>query len=76
MTSQPWKKIILIYKLTNISRNKGQSNNEMTKIFLKKSFTKSGGETIPRPFFKKFKIEYIWINSLKFYTVCFNCMLS
>ena len=51
MASQPWKKIISTYKLTNISRNEGQSNNEMTKSFLKKSSAKSDGETFPRPFF-------------------------
>ena len=33
-------------------------------IFLEKSYTKCGGETIPAPFSK----------SLKFYTVCLYCM--
>ena len=51
--------------MTNISRSKG---NQATKfgqliqynwrnIFLEKSYTKSDGETIPRPFFKKSKLS-------------------
>ena len=31
----------------------------MRNTFLKKSYAKYGGETIPRPFSKKKKIEYI-----------------
>ena len=31
----------------------------MRNIFLEKSYTKFGGEAIPRPFFKKIKIEHI-----------------
>ena len=51
--------------LTNISTNKG--NQEMKfgqlikynlrNIFLEKSYTKYGGETIPRSFFKKLKLS-------------------
>ena len=51
--------------LTNISTNKG--NQEMKfgqlikynlrNIFLEKSYTKYGGETIPRSFFKKLKLR-------------------
>ena len=40
----------------------------MTNIFLEKSYTECGGETSPRPFSEKLKF---WINSLRFYTVCF-----
>ena len=70
--------------LTNISRSKGNQamkfgqliEYSMRNIFLKKSHTESGGETIPRPF-KKIKIEQnLWINSLKFYTIRFYCMPS
>ena len=32
----------------------------MTNIFLEKSCTKYGGETSPRPFSEKIKIEYIF----------------
>ena len=31
----------------------------ITNIFLGKSYTKCGGETSPRPFSEKIKIEYI-----------------
>ena len=34
----------------------------MRNIFLQKSYTKCDGET-----------RYLWINSLKFYTICFYC---
>ena len=55
---------ITIHILTNISRSKG---NQITKfgqlikynmknIFLEKSYTKCGGDTIPRPFSKKSKL--------------------
>ena len=39
----------------------------LRNIFLEKSYTKCGGETIPRPFYKKSKLSYLWINILKFY---------
>ena len=64
MTSQPGKQTIAIHILTNISRRK---DNQATKfgqlieynrnIFLEKSFTKCGRETIPRPFSKKSKLS-------------------
>ena len=41
------------------------------KTFLEKSCTKCGGELVPEPFPKNQKWAYFWINSLKFYTVCF-----
>ena len=31
----------------------------MRNIFLEKSYTKCGGDTIPKPFSKKIKIEHI-----------------
>ena len=46
----------------------------MKNIFFEKSCTKSSRETSPRPFSEKWK--YLWINSLKYYTICFNCMAS
>ena len=60
----------------NTLRNKGnQTMNfgqlidyNMTNIFLEKSYTECRGETSPRPFSEKLKF---WINSLRFYTVCF-----
>ena len=61
MTLQPNKQTIVIHILPNISR--GEDNHtmkfdqlieySMRNIFLKKSHTKYGGETISRPFCKK-----------------------
>ena len=48
----------------------------MRNIFIEKSCTQSGRETIPRPFSKEKNGAYLWINSLKFYAVCFYCMLN
>ena len=57
MTSQPGKQIITIHILPDISRNQGNQTMQfgqlieynMRNIFIEKSFTKYGGETIPRP---------------------------
>ena len=62
MKSQSGKQIIATHILPNISRSKGNQTTkfgqlieyDMRSIFLEKSFTKCGGETIPRPF----DIEY------------------
>ena len=43
----------------------------MRNIFLEKSYTKCGEETIPDPFLKNKNCGYLWINSLKFYTFLF-----
>ena len=61
MTSQPGKQTISIHILPNISRSKGNQTIKfvqlikynMRKIFLENSYTKYGGETIPRSFSKK-----------------------
>ena len=61
MALKPRKQTIKIHVLPNISRSKG--NNQAMKfgqlieyntrnIFLEKSYTKYGGETIPRSFSK------------------------
>ena len=58
MTSQPGKQTILVHILPNISRNKVNQTMKfgqlieynMRNIALEKSYTKYGGETIPRPF--------------------------
>ena len=65
MTSQPGQQTIAIRILPNISRSKGNQamklgqliENSMRNIFLQKSYTKCGGETIPRPFSKKSKLS-------------------
>ena len=84
MTSQPGKQIVAIHIFPSISRSKGNQTmkfgqligNNMGNIFLEKSYTKCGGETIPRPISKNQDWAYLWINSLKFDTVCFYCMSS
>ena len=49
----------------------------MRNIFLEKSYTNGGGESIPPdPFLKNQNWVYLWINSLKIYTVCFYSTLS
>ena len=60
MTSQPGKQTIAIHILPNISRSKGNQamkfgqlvKYNMRNIFLEKSYTKCGGETIARPVLK------------------------
>ena len=69
MTSEPGWQTIAIHILNNISRSKGNEVMKfgqsiefcMNKIFLEKSQAKSGGETIPRLFFKKSKLS-IYLN--------------
>ena len=60
MTSQSGYKTIEIHILPNISRSKGNQTMkfgqlieyDMRNIFLEKSFSRYGGETIPRRFSK------------------------
>ena len=54
-----------MYILPNISRSKGNKKlnfsqlmeYSMRNMFVEKSYSKWGGETIPRPFFKKSKFS-------------------
>ena len=67
MTSQPGKQTIAMHIFTNISRSKGNQTMKfgqliaynIRNIFLEKSYTKCGGETIPSPrlFSKKSKLS-------------------
>ena len=65
MTSQPGYQTIAIHILPNISRSKGNHvmkfgqliEYNMRNIFVKKSYTKCAGETIPRPLTKKSKLS-------------------
>ena len=58
-------KLFLIHISPNISRSKGNEKMKyeqliecnMRNIFLKKSYTKRGGETSPRPFPRKLKLS-------------------
>ena len=64
MTSQLGYQTSAIQKLTNILRNKGNRTMKfvqviqysMRTIFVEKSYTKCGGEIIPRLFSKKSKL--------------------
>ena len=65
MTSQRGKQTFAIHILPYISRSKDNQTVKfgqlieynMRKIFLEKSYTKCGRETIPRPFSKKSKLS-------------------
>ena len=73
MTSEPGKQTIGIQTLPSISRS--QCNQTMK--FLLKNHTENVTEKLfPDTFLKKKNWAYLWINSLKFYTVCFYCMPS
>ena len=65
LTSQPGKQAIAIHILINISRSKDNDamkfgqlvKYNMKNIFFEKSYTKCGGEAIPRSFSKKSKLS-------------------
>ena len=65
MTLQLGKQTISIHILLNNSRSKGNQKMKfsqlieynMRNIFLENSYTKCGGETIPKPFSKKSKLS-------------------
>ena len=67
MASQRRKQINAIRVLPNISRSKDNSSmkfdqlleNNMRNIFVEKSYTKCGGETISRPFSKNLHLRKI-----------------
>ena len=49
----------------------------MRNIFLQKSYTDCGGETIPRPFSENLKLHISVSIVLTFYTVCcFHCQVE
>ena len=64
MTSQPGQQTIVIH-VSNISRSKGNQTMKfgqlieynVTNIFLEKLYTKCGGETSPRNFSEKIKLN-------------------
>ena len=65
ITSQPGKQAIAIHILPSISWSKGNQTMkcgqfieyQIRKMFVKKSYKKCGGETLPRPFSKKSKLS-------------------
>ena len=48
----------------------------MRNIFLEKHTQNVVEKLVPDHFLKNQNWAYLWINSLKFYTVCFYCMPS
>ena len=77
--AQPGKQTIALHILTNISRSKGNQAMKFGQLieyntrnmFLEKSYKKCGG------LFPKSQIRvHLWINSLKFYTICLYCIPS
>ena len=84
MTSEPGKQTIAMHILPFISRSKDNQRVKfgqlieynMRKIFLEKSYPQCGGETSPKSFSKKLKLNISLINSLKFYTVYLYCIAS
>ena len=72
MTSQIGKQLQNTYcPISQAVKTTRHWKYKMRNIFLEKSFTRCGGETSPRPFLKNQICAYLWINSLRFYTVCF-----
>ena len=65
VTSQPGQQTIAINILANISRRKNNQKMKLSQliecnmrtVFLEKSFSKCGEETISRPFSKKSKLS-------------------
>ena len=84
ITSQPGKQIITIHILTNIS-TRSQGNQAMfwpiNRIYTRNIFLGNHTQNVvdnsfPDSFLKNQNWVYLWINSLKFYTVCSYCMPS
>ena len=46
----------------------------MRNIFLEKSYRNVVKKLVPDPFLENANWAYLWINSLKFYTIYFCCM--
>ena len=82
MTSQPGKQTVAIHILPNIPRSTDNHTIKygqlieynMGNIFLEKSYTKSGAETIPRPFSKKSKFRISLDQQSKVLHGLFNCI--
>ena len=84
MTSQPGLQTITIHILPNILRSKGNQTMKFAQFteyiwetfFLKNHTQNVAGGLVPDSFLKNQNWAYLWINILKFYTVCFYCMPS
>ena len=68
---------IAINILSNISKSKDNQAIKFDQLIELKNHTQKVVEKLlPDPFLKDQNWAYLWINSLKFYTVCFYCMSS
>ena len=68
---------IAINILSNISKIKDNQAIKFDQLIELKNHTQKVVEKLlPDPFLKDQNWAYLWINSLKFYTVCFYCMSS
>ena len=81
LMSQPHKKTIVIHILPNISKgNQTMKFGQLIECNMKnilKNYTQNVVEKLVRkPFLKNQNWAYLWVNSLKFYTVCFYCIAS
>ena len=85
MTTQPGKQVIAVHILSNISKSKGDETKKcgqlieynMKKHFSSKTMHKIWWKNYPQtPLLRNWNWAYLWINSLKFFKVCFNCMPS
>ena len=80
MTSSTGKQIITIHILPKISICKGNQTMKygqlieysMRKFPLEELYSKRGGGTSPRPFSKRPKLSFLWINSMKIYALFFT----
>ena len=67
------KQTIAIYILPNISTsndNQPTKFGQLTEVFLKNHIQNMAEKLFPDPFLKNQIWEYLWISSLKFFTVC------
>ena len=84
MTSQAAYQAIVMYMLLDILRSESNQTMKLSQLikynirnnFYEKSHTKFCGKTTPKSFLKNQNWAYLWINSVRFYTTCFCCMLS
>ena len=82
MRSDTGQQIVAICILLNISRSKGNHTMKfgqlieynMRNTFLEISYLKLVEKLVSDPFIKNQNWAYLWINSLKYYEVCFYCM--
>ena len=64
MTSQPFKK-----QRQSDSEFWSVNRINIRKMFLERTCPKCCGEIVPNPFLKNKNCTYLWINSLKFYSL-------